>query len=497
MYEENLRMTDLVTLGLKEAAIKLRNKEISSTELTQAYLDRINARDGEINSYITVSADEALAMAKTADGRLQKGEGGLIEGVPLGIKDLFCTKGVQTTAASNILKGFVPPYESTVTQNLWNEGGVMLGKLNLDQFGMGSSNENSHFGPVKNPWNNALTPGGSSGGSAAAVADYLCAGATATDTGGSSRQPAAFSGVVGFKPTYGRCSRFGVVAFASSLDQASLMTRNVEDAALMMRVMGGYDPKDSTSANIPMPALDENLAGLDLKGLKIGLPKEYFVEGLDESIKAHIKSAVKRFEAEGAEVVEVSLPHTKYAVPTYYIIGPAEAAANLSRYDGMRYGLRAEGGNLNETYCNSRSQGFGDEVKRRIMIGNYTLSSGYYDAYYIKGQKVRSLIAQDFTKVFEQVDVLFTPTAPTPAFGLGSKVDDPIQMYLADIFTVASSLAGLPAISVPAGLVNGLPVGMQIIGKAFAEEHLLQVAHAHEKMCGFNLRAPNQTATAA
>lgn len=487
----------LASLGLREAATKLKNKEISSVELTQATLDRIDERNDEINAYNTVCHDHALQMAQAADKRLANGDFGLVEGVPFGIKDLFCTKGIETTASSHILGGFVPPYESTVSGKLWSQGGVLVGKTNLDEFAMGSSNETSYTGKVKNPWATERTPGGSSGGSAAAVADFMCAGATGTDTGGSIRQPASFSGIVGIKPTYGRCSRYGIVAFASSLDQAGAMARSVEDAALMLRAMSGHDPLDSTSANMPVEAWDETLENFDPKGLRIGLPKEYFIEGLDPKLRAKIDEAIKRFKDAGAEIKEISLPHTKYAVPTYYIIAPAEAASNLSRYDGMRFGLRVEGENLADTYCKTRSEGFGWEVKRRIMLGNYTLSAGYYDAYYIKAQKVRALIAQDFANAYKEVDVIMTPTAPTPAFKLGEKISDPIQMYLNDVFTVATSLAGLPGISVPAGLIDGLPVGLQIIGKAFEEEKILQVARAHEKMCGFEMRTMNTTSTAA
>lgn len=476
----------LLELGLKEAATKLKNREISSVELTKACLARIEERNPEMNAFITVCADKALEMAAASDKKLAAGEGGVIEGVPLGMKDLFCTKGVLTTAASHILDGFVPPYESTVSQNLWDQGGVLLGKLNLDEFAMGSSNETSFYGPARNPWDAARTAGGSSGGSSSAVADFMCFGATGTDTGGSIRQPASLTGIVGIKPTYGRCSRYGIVAFASSLDQAGSMARNVEDAALMLRAMAGFDPKDSTSVDLPVDAWDEQLEGLNLKGLKIGLPKEYFIEGLSADVRAVIDAAVKRFADQGAEVREISLPHTKYAVPTYYIIAPAEAASNLSRYDGMRFGLRVEGKDLADTYKKSRSEGFGWEVKRRIMTGNYTLSSGYYDAYYIKAQRVRKLIAEDFRKAYEQVDVILTPTAPNTAFKLGEKISDPIQMYLNDVFTVAASMAGLPGISVPAGLVDGLPVGLQILGKPFDEKTVLQVAHAHEKMCAFD-----------
>lgn len=480
---------ELFELGLKESAEKIKNREISSVDLTKSLLDRIEARNAEINAYVTIDREKALEMAEASDKRVKEGNPRLIEGVPLGIKDLFCTKGVRTTACSNILNNFVPPYESQVTENLWRAGGVLLGKTNMDEFAMGSANETSYFGSVKNPWDLTRTPGGSSGGSAAAVADYQCAAATGSDTGGSIRQPASFTGTVGIKPTYGRCSRWGMVAFASSLDQAGAFARNVEDAALMLRSMSGYDEKDTTSADRPIENYDEKLDQLDLKGLKIGLPKEYFIEGLDITVKALIDKAVKNFTDQGAEVVEISLPHTKYAVPTYYIVAPAEAAANLARYDGMRYGLRVEGDNLMDTYMKTRTAGFGDEVKRRIMIGNYTLSSGYYDAYYTKAQRVRALITKDFTEAFEKVDLIFTPTTPTPAFALGNKVEDPVQMYLNDIFTVATSLAGLPGISVPAGMMDyegkSLPVGMQMIGPAFSERKLLRAAYAHEQMTKF------------
>lgn len=485
-------MTELYELGLKEAAEKIKNKEITSVELTKACLDRIKERNGDINAFITVTEEKALEMAAESDKRVAEGKARLLEGVPIGIKDLFCTKGTLTTAASHILDGFVPPYESTVTSNLWKAGAVMLGKLNLDEFAMGGSNETSYYGPVRNPWDTSRIPGGSSGGSSAAVADFQCPAATGTDTGGSIRQPAAMTGIVGLKPTYGRCSRWGVVAFASSLDQAGPMARNVEDCALMFRAMSGYDPMDSTSADRPIEDYDEHLDELNLKGLRIGLPKEYFVDGIDPQVLELVQSAVKRFEEQGAEVKQISLPHTDHSLPTYYIVAPAEAAANLARYDGMRYGLRVEGKDLKETYINTRSEGFGAEVKRRIAIGNYTLSSGYYDAYYTKAQKVRNLISEDFTKAFEDVDVIFTPTAPTPAFKIGEKSDNPVEMYLSDVFTVATSLAGLPGISVPAGTatVDGteLPVGLQMIAKPFAEEKLLQIAYAHEQMTNFELK---------
>lgn len=480
---------ELFELGLKDSAEKIKNREISSVELTKSLLDRIEDRNAEINAFVTVDREKTLSMAEASDKRVKEGNPRLIEGVPLAIKDLFCTKGMRTTACSNILNNFVPPYESTVTENLWRAGGVLLGKTNMDEFAMGSANETSYFGEVKNPWDLTRTPGGSSGGSAAAVADYQCSVATGSDTGGSIRQPASFTGTVGIKPTYGRCSRWGMVAFASSLDQAGAFARNVEDAALMLRCMSGYDEKDSTSADRPIENYDEKLDQFDMKGLKIGLPKEYFVDGLDLTIKALVDKAVKNFTDQGAEVVEISLPHTKYAVPAYYIVAPAEAAANLARYDGMRYGLRVEGDNLMDTYMKTRTAGFGDEVKRRIMIGNYTLSSGYYDAYYTKAQRVRALITKDFTEAFEKVDLIFTPTTPTPAFTLGNKVEDPVQMYLNDIFTVATSLAGLPGISVPAGMVDyegkSLPVGVQMIGPAFSERKLLRAAYAHEQMTKF------------
>ena len=481
--------SDMLKLSLKEATHKIKTGDLSSVELTQAYLDRIEARNGDINAYITTCSEKALEMAEEADARVKEGNPRLLEGVPLGIKDMFCTEGVLTTAASHILDGFVPPYESTVTRNLWDAGAVLLGKTNLDEFAMGGSNETSYYGSVKNPWDETRVPGGSSGGSAAAVADYQCLAATGTDTGGSIRQPASMCGIVGIKPTYGRCSRFGVVAFASSLDQAGPIARNVSDAALMLRAMSGFDPMDSTSVDVPIGNYDAKLDEFELKGLKIGMPKEYFIDGMDAGVEKIVRDAIERFESAGAEIVEVSLPHTKYAVPAYYIVAPAEAASNLSRYDGMRFGLRVEGESLADTYMKTRGQGFGDEVQRRIMIGNYTLSSGYYDAYYLKAQQVRAKIAEDFDKVFEQVDVLLTPPVPNPAFKIGSQCDDPVKMYLEDVFTIPTSLAGLPAVSVPAGTVDvdgvKLPVGLQIIGKRFDEHFILKVAYAHEQMCGF------------
>ena len=478
-------MNDILKLTITELIEKLKTRELRSVDVTKAALERIKERNDSINAYITICEEEALKQAEISDQKLDDGEAGMLEGVPLGIKDLFCTKGIKTTAASKILADFIPPYESTVTQKLLDEGAIFLGKLNMDQFAMGGSGETSAFGDTVNPIHEEekLTAGGSSSGSAAALADFQCFGATGSDTGGSVRQPASFTNTVGFRPTYGRCSRFGMVSFASSLDQAGFMARSVEDTALMFRAASGFDEKDSTSADMPVEAYDEIINDLDIKGLKIGLPKEYFVDGVDQKVKDVINAKVEQFKAAGAEIVEISLPHTKYAVPTYYIVAPAEAAANLSRYDGMRYGLRVEGENLDDTYAKSRSAGFGWEVKRRIMVGNYVLSSGYYDAYYSKAQKVRSLLSLDFEKAFEEVDVIFAPTTPELPFELGGKIDDPIAMYLCDIFTVSSALAGIPCISVPAGFTpEGLPVGLQILGKAFDDAKVLQAAKKAEDM---------------
>lgn len=478
-------MQDILKLTMTELIEKLKTREVRSVDVTKVCLERIKERNEKINAYITITEEEALAMAEKSDQRLDDGEGGLLEGVPVAFKDLFCTKGIRTTAASKMLENFIPPYESTVTEKMLNEGAVLLGKLNMDQYAMGGSGETSAYGNAVNPINEEenLTPGGSSSGSAAALADGQCFGATGSDTGGSVRQPASFTNTVGFRPTYGRCSRFGMVAFASSLDQAGFMARSVADTALMFQVASGHDEKDSTSANVAVEDYAGELNSLDIKGLKIGLPKEYFIDGVDQKVKDIINAKVEQFKAAGAEIVEISLPHTKYAVPTYYIVAPAEAAANLSRYDGMRYGLRVEGDNLDDTYAKSRSAGFGWEVKRRIMVGNYVLSSGYYDAYYSKAQKVRTLLSQDFENAFEKVDVIFCPTTPELPFALGGKIDDPIAMYLCDIFTVSSALAGVPCISVPAGhTAEGYPVGMQIIGKAFDDKKVLQAAKLAEDM---------------
>lgn len=485
-------MTDLTRLTIAEARAKLRGKEITAAEITEAYLAAIEQANPVINAYVAVTADKARAMAKASDARLAGGKGGALEGIPLGVKDLFGTEGVHTQAASHILDGFKPRYESTVTANLWADGAVMLGKLNMDEFAMGSSNETSHYGPVVNPWrakgsNKQLVPGGSSGGSAAAVAGFLCAGATATDTGGSIRQPAAFTGTVGIKPTYGRCSRWGIVAYASSLDQAGPIARDVRDAAILLKSMASLDDKDTTSVDLPVPDYEAAL-GRSVKGMKIGIPKEYRVDGMAAEIEALWQKGIAWLRDAGAEIVEVSLPHTRYALPTYYIISPAEASSNLARYDGVRYGLRVPGKDIVEMYENTRAAGFGQEVKRRIMIGTYVLSAGYYDAYYIRAQKVRTLIKKDFEDVFAAgVDVILTPATPSAAFGVADQemAADPVKMYLNDVFTVTVNMAGLPGIAVPAGLDgNGLPLGLQLIGKPFEEETLFQTAHVIEQAAG-------------
>ena len=479
--------THLTLAGARDA---LKKREISSVELTTAHVEAMESLRG-LNAFITETPDRAIEMAKASDARLARGEGGPLEGLPIAIKDLFCTEGVRTTAGSNILGNFVPPYESTVTSQLWRDGAVMLGKLNMDEFAMGSANITSAFGNVENPWrrqdggNAKLVPGGSSGGSAASVAARIALAATGTDTGGSIRQPAAFTGIVGIKPTYGRCSRWGVVAFASSLDQAGPMARTVRDAAIMLRSMAGFDPKDSTSVDMAVPDFEAALTG-DIRGLKVGIPKEYRVDGMPVEIERVWQQGAEWLRAAGAEIVEVSLPHTKYALPTYYIVAPAEASSNLARYDGVRYGLRETGNSLNELYENTRAAGFGREVKRRVMIGTYVLSAGYYDAYYTKAQKLRTLIARDFTEAYKQCDVILTPTAPSTAFAIGEKQDDPIAMYLNDVFTVPASLAGLPGLSVPAGLGDdGLPLGLQLLGRPFDEETVLRVAGVMEQAAGF------------
>ena len=485
-------MTDLTRLTIAEARDKLKGREITSTELTEAYLGAIDAANGALNAYVAVTADKARAMARKSDARLAANEAGALEGIPLGIKDLFATEGVHTQACSHILDKFEPRYESTVTQNLWNEGAVMLGKLNMDEFAMGSSNESSYYGPVKNPWrarnsNLDLVPGGSSGGSATAVSAFLCAGATATDTGGSIRQPAAFTGTVGIKPTYGRCSRWGIVAFASSLDQAGPITRDVRDAAIMLKAMASVDDKDTTSVDRPVPDYEAALGG-SVKGMRVGIPKEYRVEGMPDDIEELWQKGIDWLRDAGAEIVDISLPHTKYALPAYYIVAPAEASSNLARYDGVRYGLRVNGNDIIDMYEKTRSAGFGAEVKRRILIGTYVLSAGYYDAYYLRAQKVRTLIKKDFEDAFASgIDTILTPATPSSAFGIADQdmAADPVKMYLNDIFTVTVNMAGLPGIAVPAGLDGkGLPLGLQLIGRAFDEETLFRTAHVIEQAAG-------------
>ncbi|AIB19251.1 Glutamyl-tRNA(Gln) and/or aspartyl-tRNA(Asn) amidotransferase, A subunit [Brucella suis bv. 2] len=487
-----MTMSELTALTIAEARDKLKAKAITATELTDAYLSAIDAANDAINAYVAVTHDQARSMAKASDERIAKGEAGALEGIPLGVKDLFATKGVHTQACSHILDGFKPEYESTVTANLWADGAVMLGKLNMDEFAMGSSNETSYYGPVKNPWrakgsNADLVPGGSSGGSAAAVAAHLCAGATATDTGGSIRQPAAFTGTVGIKPTYGRVSRWGTVAFASSLDQAGPIARDVRDAAILMKSTASLDLKDTTSVDLPVPDYEAAL-GRSVKGMKIGIPREYRVDGMPGEIEELWQKGIQYLKDAGAEIVDISLPHTKYALPAYYIVAPAEASSNLARYDGVRYGLRVPGKDIADMYEQTRAAGFGKEVKRRIMIGTYVLSAGYYDAYYLRAQKVRTLIKKDFEDVFAKgVDAILTPATPSAAFGLADEVlaNDPVKMYLNDIFTVTVNMAGLPGIAVPAGLNGqGLPLGLQLIGRPFEEETLFQAAHVIEQAAG-------------
>ncbi|MDJ0277803.1 Asp-tRNA(Asn)/Glu-tRNA(Gln) amidotransferase subunit GatA [Sphingomonas sp. 2R-10] len=489
-------MSNLTDLGVAAIRDGVRGGEFSARDVADAFIGDVAAAK-PLNAFLVETPDHAIAAAKVADDARAAGETlKPLAGVPIGMKDLFCTQGVETTAASGILKGFVPQYESTVSGNLWNAGAGMLGKLNLDQFAMGSSNETSAFGNVVSPWRRQgdtapMAPGGSSGGSSAAIAARLCPAATGTDTGGSIRQPAAFVGITGIKPTYGRCSRYGVVAFASSLDQAGPMARDVRDCAIMLEAMAGFDPKDSTSLDLPVPAWE---AGLDasMAGKRVGIPKEYRVDDMPPEIEALWQQGIDWMRDAGAEIVEVSLPHTRYALPAYYIIAPAEASSNLARYDGVRFGQRVlpDGAGLQDMYAATRAAGFGDEVKRRIMIGTYVLSAGFYDAYYTQAQKVRSLIARDFERAWEQCDVLLTPTAPSAAFALGEKSADPIAMYLNDVFTVPSSLAGLPAMSVPGGVdKDGLPLGLQIIGKPLDEQGVLNAGLAIEQRAGFVARA--------
>ena len=482
-------MSDLTKLTLEGALDGMAKGEFSSVELTKAHIDA--CMDGaDLNAFITTTFEQAMDGAKASDARRAKGDVGLLEGAPLGVKDLFCTEGVKTCAGSKILGDFEPTYESSVTANMKADGMVMLGKLNLDEFAMGSSNETSAYGPVINPWRKGedLVPGGSSGGSAAAVAADMCLGATATDTGGSIRQPAAFTGTVGIKPTYGRCSRWGTVAFASSLDQAGPIAKTVKDAAIMLESMSGHDPKDSTSLNIPVPKWSES-CGKSIKGMRIGIPKEYSIDGMPAEIQSLWDKGIEMMKDAGAEIVPITLPHTKYALPAYYVVAPAEASSNLARYDGMRYGLRVDGEDLNDTYDRTRTEGFGKEVRRRIMIGTYVLSAGYYDAYYLRAQKVRTRIVEDFENAWQTCDAILTPTAPSAPFAVGRKVNDPVQMYLNDIFTVTTNLAGLPGISVPAGLdADGLPLGLQIIGKALDEDTVFKAASALEQAAGFSAK---------
>lgn len=490
-------MSDVSKLTLSAARDGLRKGDFTAVELATVFNDKV-AASGPLNAFVTPTPEKALDMAAAADARIARGDAPDMCGLPIGIKDLFCTQGVRTQAASGILKDFRPEYESTVTSQLWADGAVMLGKLNMDEFAMGSSNETSVYGPVINPWraegsNADLTPGGSSGGSASAVAADLCLAATGTDTGGSIRQPAAFAGIVGIKPTYGRCSRWGIVAFASSLDQAGPMTKSVRDAAIMLKSMSGPDAKDSTSADFPVPDFEAALTG-DIRGKTIAIPREYRMDGMPEEIEALWAKGREMLADAGARIVDVSLPHTKYALPAYYVLAPAEASSNLARYDGVRYGHRAklkQGDGIVEMYERTRAEGFGDEVKRRVMIGSYVLSAGFYDAYYRKAQRVRTLIKRDFENVFaDGVDAILTPATPSAAFALGAMKDaDPIQMYLNDVFTVTVNLAGLPGISVPAGLDGrGLPLGLQLIGKPWEEADLLNTAYALETAAGFNAK---------
>lgn len=488
-------MTDLVELTVAEALDGLAKKEFSAVELTEAHIKEMD-RARELNAYVTETPELALERAKASDERRAKGTAGKMDGIPVGMKDLYCTKGVRTTACSHILDNFVPPYESTVSQKLEDAGTVMLGKTNMDEFAMGTANLTSYFGPVRNPYkrkgdDSFLVPGGSSGGSAAAVASGLCMAATGSDTGGSIRTPASFCGIVGCKPTYGRCSRWGMIAFASSLDQAGTMTRTVRDTAIMLEAMAGFDPKDSTCANVPVPCYEKALTG-DVKGLRIGIPREYNPDkGLHSDVRHVWEATAEKLKAAGAEIVEISLPSTMYALPTYYLIAPAEASSNLARYDGVRFGLRVDGNSLDEMYINTRTEGFGKEVKRRIMIGTCILLEGYYETCYLKAQKVRRLLCREFEEAYKKVDVILAPAAPETAFGKDDdSTKDPLVMQLYDVFTVPSSLAGLPAVSVPAGTSdeNGLPIGLQVIGRPFDEETILRTAGVIESMSGMSVR---------
>ena len=475
---------------LDELTQGLQRKEYSSEELTRHFLQRIEQHDAELNSFITVAADHALARAREADSRIAKGDAGPLCGIPLAQKDIFCTEGIKTSCGSRMLDNFIAPYDATTVARFSQAGMVMLGKTNMDEFAMGSSNETSYYGAVKNPWGLQAVPGGSSGGSAAAAAARLAPAATGTDTGGSIRQPAALCGITGIKPTYGRVSRYGMIAFASSLDQGGVMAASARDAALLLGVMAGFDERDSTSVDHPVP---DYVAALEapLTGLKIGLPREYLETGLDPAVEQVIQDALDEYRRLGAQIIDISLPHTHLAVPVYYVVAPAECSSNLSRYDGVRYGHRcAQPQNLEDMYMRSRGEGFGAEVKRRIMVGTYALSAGYYDAYYLKAQKLRRLIKDDFMQAFEQVDVIMTPTSPGVAFNIGDKVDDPVTMYLSDVYTIPVNLAGLPGMSIPAGFANDRPVGLQIIGNYFAEDRLLNVAHQYQQATDWHRRLP-------
>lgn len=477
---------------LAELSKALKSKKISSVELTKTFLDRIEKFNADLNCFITITKDQALQDAQTADQLIAAGKGEALTGIPIAHKDIFCTFGVKTTCGSKILNNFIAPYDATVVEKFKNAGTVLLGKTNMDEFAMGSSNENSYYGPVKNPWDVTTVPGGSSGGSAAAVAARLTPAATGTDTGGSIRQPAALCNLTGLKPTYGRVSRYGMIAFASSLDQGGAFGKTAEDVALLLNVMAGFDEKDSTSLQKPVPDYTSTLNN-SLEGLRIGLPKEYFDPGLDPKIAAAIEEAIKAYEKMGAKIKNISLPNSKLSVPAYYVVAPAECSSNLARFDGVRYGYRCEDPkDLQDLYKRSRGEGFGAEVKRRVMIGTYVLSAGYYDAYYLQAQKIRHLISDDFIKAFKEVDVIMGPTSPTPAFKLGAKMDDPISMYLSDIYTISTNLAGLPGLSIPVGFVGNLPVGLQLVGNYFDEARLLNVAHQYQQITDWHKKAPTE-----
>lgn len=475
---------------IAELSRELSEKKVSSVELTQYFLERIKRFDTNLNSFITVTEEHALVAAKAADELRAQGKAGPVTGIPMAQKDIFCTEGVKTSCGSKMLDNYISPYDATVIKHFKQAGTVLLGKTNMDEFAMGSSNENSFYGPVKNPWNIATIPGGSSGGSAAAVAAYLAPAATGTDTGGSIRQPAALTGISGLKPTYGRVSRYGMIAFASSLDQGGLFARSAEDIAILLNIMAGFDPMDSTSVDIPVPDYTATL-NQSIKGLRIGLPKEFFNADLDNDIANAVQNAIKEYEKLGATIHEISLPNSELSIPAYYVIAPAECSSNLARYDGVRYGYRCKDPvDLIDLYKRSRSEGFGKEVIRRIMIGTYALSAGYYDAYYLKAQKIRGLIREDYANAFKQVDIILGPTTPTPAFKLGEKANDPISMYLSDIYTIAVNLAGLPGLSIPVGFTKGLPIGMQLIGDFFAEASLLNAAHQYQKVSDWHTKTP-------